>query len=352
MSEPTSSGRFYSGRTCSVCGRPIQDRNNLGICHSTTECQRARSEINRRARGVKPMGTRKGTCSVDGCPKPHFANGYCAMHNARVQKTGEPGPAGMIRKRAQIASGGQFGSWTALEDYSGDLVLCRCVCGSERLMSPQVLEKMAGEAECRCKSRLGRPPGRDPQERLTRGSYISEGQLFGLLTTLEAARWSSDRVRCRCKCGNETTPLAHNLRHGHTESCGCKALSSQWKHGLCKHPLYSLWYGIVRRCNNPDTPEYRHYGGRGIQLCERWTGLPDGLLNFAADMGPRPTMQHTVDRENNDGNYDPGNCAWKTIAEQNRNRRKVGALTEQRNEAWARVQELEQELAAARGTLF
>jgi hypothetical protein len=309
-------------------------------------------EIRRRANGVQQRGTRKGGCSVEGCPKPHFANGYCAMHYVRVQKTGEPGSAEMIRKRVQVKAGEQFGSWTALEDYRQDLIHCRCTCGIERLMSPRVLGKLALEPECRCATRVGRPPGRDPEERLTKGAYITEGQVFGQLTALETVGRSTDHARCRCECGNETTPLAHNLRHGRTESCGCKSLGSQWKHGLCKHPLYSLWYGIVRRCNNPDTPEYRHYGGRGIQLCERWTGLPDGLLNFAADMGARPTMQHSVDRENNDGNYEPGNCAWKTSTEQNRNRRKVDVLTEQRNEAWARVQELEQELAAARGALF
>jgi hypothetical protein len=71
------------------------------------------------------------------------------------------------------------------------------------------------------------------------------------------------------------------------------------------------------RCNDPKNPDYRHYGGRGISVCKRW-GSFDA---FREDMGPRPSFQHTIDRINGNGNYEPGNCRWATMAEQNRHRR-------------------------------
>lgn len=87
------------------------------------------------------------------------------------------------------------------------------------------------------------------------------------------------------------------------------------KHGLCcggRHPLYESWLAMRQRCLNARHHAYGRYGGRGISICARW----DDFATFVADMGPRPSEKHSVDRINNDGNYEPGNCRWATAAEQ------------------------------------
>lgn len=83
------------------------------------------------------------------------------------------------------------------------------------------------------------------------------------------------------------------------------------------HYAYSTWQGMRQRCNNKKTNNYQHYGGRGIKVCERW----DSFANFLADMGERPSPRHTLDRIDNDGDYEPDNCKWSTRVEQISNRR-------------------------------
>jgi hypothetical protein len=85
-----------------------------------------------------------------------------------------------------------------------------------------------------------------------------------------------------------------------------------------RHPLYSTWLCMRKRCRDPKHENYPAYGGRGIRVCERW----DDFRKFAADMGPKPSPRHTIERVDNDGNYEPLNCVWATPAQQNLNRRK------------------------------
>ncbi len=92
------------------------------------------------------------------------------------------------------------------------------------------------------------------------------------------------------------------------------------KHGLTKTPTYQAWSMMKQRCYNPKTERFECWGGRGIRVCERWLGKKVGFLNFLADMGIRPSKEHTLDRINNDGDYEPGNCRWATRTEQNRNK--------------------------------
>ncbi len=126
-----------------------------------------------------------------------------------------------------------------------------------------------------------------------------------------------------CDCGKETEKLAIKVIHGHTRSCGClrKVLFSTLTktHGLRRTREYKSWAALKQRCLNPDDAAFRHYGERGIKVCERWR---DSFENFYADMGPRPSPKHSIDRINNDGNYEPGNCRWATASEQVKNRRK------------------------------
>lgn len=152
------------------------------------------------------------------------------------------------------------------------------------------------------------------------------GQRFGSLVALERAGRSPGRAgmalwKCRCDCGTEKTYYSMVLRAGRTSSCGCKqseAISrAMTKHGMTRSREFNTWKGMIARTTNPNDPFYETYGGRGIVVCERWK---NSFEDFYADMGPRPPGK-TLDREDNDKGYEPGNCRWATKEEQALNRR-------------------------------
>ena len=114
------------------------------------------------------------------------------------------------------------------------------------------------------------------------------------------------------KCGGE-----FKNRGGRFCSVTCSGrVSVNRRHGLCETPEYNSWTSMRERCNNKNRPAYQKYGARGITYCERW----EVFENFLEDMGPRPDPSLTLERIDNDGNYEPGNCKWGTKLEQSRNR--------------------------------
>lgn len=137
---------------------------------------------------------------------------------------------------------------------------------------------------------------------------------------------------CRCDCGSEKEILGQNLRLGESNSCGClqrelmgeRSSARFAEHGEStatkKTPEYVSWSAMLSRCNNPNATGYERYGGVGITVCQRWR---ESYQHFLADMGRRPSKQHSLDRfPNNAGNYEPDNCRWATKSEQSSNQRK------------------------------
>lgn len=148
------------------------------------------------------------------------------------------------------------------------------------------------------------------------------GRVFGRLTVTgrDAPYW-----RCICTCGATKSVLGGSLTSGATKSCGClrKEYSALTKttHGKAanKHSrVYRIWNGMKNRCHNEKQPHYVRYGGRGIKVCEEWR---KSFATFYAYMGDPPTDRHSLDRLDNNGDYQPGNVRWATSKEQRANRR-------------------------------
>jgi hypothetical protein len=152
------------------------------------------------------------------------------------------------------------------------------------------------------------------------------GCRFGKLVVVAYSkpRHRTSLWECRCDCGENTIAQGCNLVTGNSTNCGCVRQDRLTTHGCSKSAEYNIWRGIRSRCYNQNEPAYRYYGGRGITVCERWR---ESFENFLADMSERPTPRHTIDRIDNDGDYDPSNCQWATRKQQQRNRRVNRLLT-------------------------
>lgn len=166
------------------------------------------------------------------------------------------------------------------------------------------------------------------------------GQRYGMLTVIKMHGSKNGHATwlCKCDCGNEKIIIGNSLRTGRTRSCGCIAVAvakayphraerieavkkAHTRHGMTASKLHYVWVAMKQRCTNPKQAQYKNYGGRGISVCAEWLNSFEAFYDHVSQLPHFGEKGRSLDRINNNGNYEPGNVRWATAAEQTRNRR-------------------------------
>jgi hypothetical protein len=203
-----------------------------------------------------------------------------------------------------------FGKWVVIQEMFRDkksnlYVNCKCECGTEKV---QALSTLRTLKSTQCKSCAVKRQTKIDDIKGKFGNWEVVSQV--------ADKNNNKRFLCRCQCGREKEVDAYRLRNGQSKSCpNCRIKT----HGMSYTRTFKIWQDMLSRCSNPNVRFWNRYGGRGIKVCDSWIKFE----NFYKDMGDRP-MNLQLDRIDNDGNYEPGNCHWVTAKVNNANRSNTG----------------------------
>lgn len=214
--------------------------------------------------------------------------------------------------------GQKFGKLTVIE-YAGTnkrksrTWLCKCDCGNTKICDGWQLRSGKTNSCGECK-------------------YIDiTGQRFGKLQVIKYYGKSKKGALwlCKCDCGNETIVNGGSLRSGHTQSCGCLqkeiTIQKQTTHGKTNNRVYWVWASMKNRCYNSNYSLYRNHGGRGIRVCDEWKDNFQAFYDWSINNGydeNLPKGKCTLDRIDNNGNYEPSNCRWVDMEKQSNNTRR------------------------------
>ena len=208
-----------------------------------------------------------------------------------------------------LLPGRTYGKWCVIR-YEGksekneQLYLCCCECGFEKIQSRYTIVRSRSTRCEKCRK----------EEFNKESDFV--GKKFGNCTILSRAGSIRNKATylVRCDCGREKIGIGYRIKKGLDTKCPhCRVKI----HGMHNNGSFLTWKEMLRRCNSIKSASYVNYGGRGITVCDRWSKFE----NFLADMGERPDNL-SIDRINNDGNYEPSNCRWTTAKVQASNRRK------------------------------
>lgn len=148
------------------------------------------------------------------------------------------------------------------------------------------------------------------------------GTLWTIIADGDRSPSNKPRLVCRCECGTTRLVLVSHLKNGRTKSCGCNRHTVEQP--VHQHPLYRTYCNIIQRCENPRNAAYKNYGARGISMAPEWRS---DFWQFVADVGDKPSKQHSIERKDNSLGYQPGNCAWADRRQQMRNTRRNHIVT-------------------------
>lgn len=244
----------------------------------------------------------------------------------------------MASRKYEVTEGQVFGRLTVIKEDGKNsrgsrLVRCVCSCEDRTEVLVEIHTLFKGNTKsCGC---LARETASALFQKLPRTIRdIKPGDRFERLVVVKSSTPTSGnrpRWECLCDCGNTKVVDAYHLLHNNARSCGClqkeKAAEHCYVHGGTGSVEHNTWFSIKARCYNEETSSYMNYGARGITVCDRWLDEEFGFTNFLADMGPRPSGEHSIERIDNEKGYSPDNCIWATRTMQARNKRNNRFIT-------------------------